>query len=68
MGRSCLMLPIESIRNEYVTYHVAYTAGISQMRDKYDRILHTFEEYVCVNFKIDSNPNADISFVFNATR
>ena len=37
------------------------------MRDKYDRILHTFEEYVFVKFKIDSNPNADISFVFKTT-
>ena len=49
------------------TYRVPYTAGVSQMRDKYDRIIHTFEEYVCVKFKIDSNPNADISFVFSAT-
>ena len=61
------MWPIEPIRNEYVAYRVLYTAGFSQMRDKYDWILHTFEEYVCVK-KIDSNPNADISFVFSATR
>ena len=62
------MWPIEPIRNEYVTYRVPYTARVSQMRDKYDWLLHTFEEYVCVKFKIDSNPNADISFVFSATR
>ena len=32
---------------------------ISQMRDKYDRIFHTFEEYVCVKFKVHSNPNVN---------
>ena len=32
-----------------------------KMRDKYHQILHTFVEYVCVKYKIDSNPNADIS-------